>query len=248
MFKIKNAVAPEHADLWVAWNIGQGQWVTHILTDECRHYDIGGEIGSFGRVKSALIHRCGARLNRLYLSHWDYDHFLNIPGLTRSLPNVCWQLRPQAFENKKAALKILQLKIPFCGSSSSTDMSAPLIWKSSDTTDTNRSSYVTADNGVLSTGDSPISAEKKWSRELPGLQNIQVLMLGHHGSRTSSGDELLSHLPQLKWTIASARFAKYHHPHIETRRRLARQSTPILRTEVWGNIWFQTQPVSRSAD
>ncbi|MBY0452646.1 MAG: hypothetical protein K2P92_06395, partial [Bdellovibrionaceae bacterium] len=67
MFKIKSAFAPEYVDTWVAWNIGQGQWATHILPDECRHYDIGGEAGSFNRVKPTLIRSCGGRLNRLYL-------------------------------------------------------------------------------------------------------------------------------------------------------------------------------------
>lgn len=239
-FKIKSAVAPEYRDLWVIWNVGQGQWVTHILTDECRHYDIGGEFGSFKHVKRQLLIECGTHLNRIYLSHWDTDHFLNLPLLARALPKVCWQDRPQVFENKKSAQKILQLNIPFCEPIAAEQSLHPLSWISSNITETNKSSHITIDNGVLNTGDSPISVERLWCTEMPGLQNIQVLMLGHHGSRTSTGSELLGHLTGLNWAAASARMAKYGHPHAETILRLAQKSIPVIRTEIWGNIWFQT--------
>ncbi len=243
MLKIKNAVAPERTDVWVAWNIGQGQWVTHVVSDECRHYDIGGEFGTFNRIRPALVKQCGARLNRLYLSHWDTDHFLNVPSVARTLPNVCWQVRPLIFEEKKAAQKILQLNIPFCDDPIFTKQSAPspVVWKSPETSETNKSSNIVTDSGVLNSGDSPISVEKQWSVEMPGLERIRVFVAGHHGSRTSSGNELLQRLPALRWVIVSARFAKYGHPHVETRLRLAQRSIPLIQTEVWGNIWFQVR-------
>src|SRR5690606_4107917 len=87
--------APQFVDIWVAWNVGQGQWVTHILTDECRHYDIGGEFGSFAPLKSLLIQNCGLKMNVLHLSHWDYDHFLNVLPLARTFPHICWRSAPQ---------------------------------------------------------------------------------------------------------------------------------------------------------
>ncbi len=243
LFKIKNAVAPLQTDIWVAWNIGQGQWVTHILSDECRHYDIGGEFGTFNRIRPALVKQCGSRLNRLYLSHWDTDHFLNLPLLARTLPNVCWQMRPLAFAEKKAAQKILQLEIPSCSEPTFSEQSAPvpLVWKSPQTSETNKSSHVVVDSGVLNSGDSPVSVEKQWSIEMPGLERVQIFVAGHHGSRTSSGKDLLQRLPNLKWVVASARFAKYRHPHPETRLRLAERSIPLVQTEIWGNIWFQVR-------
>lgn len=244
-FKLKNAMAPEYTNMWVIWNVGQGQWVTHIIADECHHFDSGGELGSFNRLKRPLIALCAGRTNRLTLSHWDIDHFMNIPALARSLPKVCWQTQPEAFADKKAAQKILQLAIPRCDLSSLSKNSETLTWISPDSADTNKSSSITIENNVLNTGDSPISVEKLWAHEMPGLEHIEVLMLGHHGSRTSSGHELLRRLIQLRWAAASARQAKYGHPHNQTIIRLAQRSIPVLRTEIWGNIWFQTQPTRR---
>ena len=68
-FKLKYAEAPDYINLWVTWNIGQGQWVTHVLPDTCLHYDMGGEFGSFKKNKKIMIRYCGNKLNKLNLSH-----------------------------------------------------------------------------------------------------------------------------------------------------------------------------------
>src|SRR3989344_9346736 len=89
-FKLKYAEAPQHINVWVTWNVGQGQWITHILSKECLHYDMGGEFGSFKTIKKTMINYCGNKINKLNLSHWDYDHFFNIPSFIKTVPNLCW--------------------------------------------------------------------------------------------------------------------------------------------------------------
>ena len=88
-------------------------------------------------------------------------------------------------------------------------------------------------------GDSPIQLEKLWATDFKSITLTRILILGHHGSRTSTGKDLLAHLPQLQFSIASARYAKYKHPHQETLNRLSEYNIPILKTEDWGNIWFE---------
>ena len=55
----------------------------------------------------------------------------------------------------------------------------------------------------------------------------------------STSDDLLNRLPNLRLVIASARFARYHHPSIETVTRLRARGVPLLRTEDWGSIALQ---------
>ncbi|WP_413584632.1 ComEC/Rec2 family competence protein [Bdellovibrio sp. HCB274] len=104
--------------------------------------------------------------------------------------------------------------------------------------DTNAASQVVAFKRFLFPGDSPIKAESLW-QGLPWVTNARVLVLGHHGSRTSTSEELLDHLPVLKMAIASARWERYKHPHAEVIYRLKKRQIPLLKTEDWGNIWFE---------
>lgn len=234
-FKIKSAETPHYINKWVVWNIGQGQWVTHILPDECIHYDVGGEFGSFNKVKKPLLFYCGKKVNSINLSHWDYDHFLNIPFLARSIPRLCWQHKPEFGSYKKIAAKVLSLNIPVCAPSFHYFYS----WTPKQARDTNASSTIFYDEQVLLTGDSTTQQEKIWSNEFKIINQSKILLLGHHGSKTSTGRNLLQQLPQLIFSISSARFAKYKHPHKDTLKRLSEFNIPVLKTEDWGNIWFQ---------
>lgn len=238
-FKFKYAETPTYINTWVVWNVGQGAWVTHIEPGECRHYDVGGEFGSFRTIKKTLIFHCGYKVNRLNLSHWDYDHFLNIPSLAKSVPRLCWEYIPTFFRNKKSAEKVLNLNIPNCSIKDNLKDSFLKLWVPSTAKDTNGSSTIFFEENVLMTGDSPIQQEKIWVREIEDLAFTRILILGHHGSRTSTGRDLLSHLPNLKFVVASARYAKYKHPHQDTLSRLSKFKIPVLKTEDWGNIWFE---------
>lgn len=218
-------------DEWVVWNIGQGQWATHIQGDTCRHYDIGGEI-SFARDLKIQIQRlCFSRRNEIYVSHWDFDHYSFIEPMTRWVPQLCWADVPKWLLQKKSVAKVKALNIPLCSAKIETLSWRPSLYKS-----TNESSAVRIEQKVLIPGDSPVIKEKIWQREFQNLNSMKVLILGHHGSRTSTGSALLQKLPGLNFAIASARYAKYHHPHKVTLGRLKKQKVPVLKTEDWGHI------------
>lgn len=233
LFQLKNANGPAYLDLWVVWNIGQGQWVTHIQPDTCNHYDMGGEFGSFKIIRKTLLSHCGKKDNRIHLSHWDYDHFMNIPLAARNLPRLCWENTPEFGFMKKSAQDILSLSIPACLGNT-----AHAVWVPTGARTTNEASQIFFAGNVLITGDSPIQQEKTWVGEIENLSLASILVLGHHGSRTSTGKILLERLPQLKFAITSARYQKYRHPHAETLARLSEFNIPLLKTEDWGNIWF----------
>lgn len=231
-FKLTWAMTPQYLDVWVIWDIGQGQWVSHIQSDSCRHFDAGGEIRSFQRIKKSLMYFCGQKQNELILSHWDLDHFFNIPILAKSVPKLCWRHRPEFAADKPDARKILDLQIPSC-SDTPVEMWLPVYAKS-----TNESSAVFMEQNILLPGDSPTTEEKLWSQLFRGIENTKILVLGHHGSRSSTGRELLSTLPNLTLAVSSARYARYRHPHFETVKRLSEFYIPMIRTEDWGNLWL----------
>lgn len=231
LLRLPAANAPLRQNFWIVWNIGQGQWVTHVLTDECLHFDAGGEPGTFKKMRAQLITNCGRKQNKLLLSHWDMDHFLHIPFLAKTIPRLCWQFKPRFGAGKASVQKILNLKIKNCS-----DEASIRLWTPEYARTTNDSSSVFISDSVLLPGDSPTAQEKVWSKNLPA---VKVLILGHHGSRTSTGDELLSRAPELSWAVSSARWVKYRHPHEQTLQRLYKKNIPVLRTEDWGHILFE---------
>jgi competence protein ComEC len=66
--------------------------------------------------------------------------------------------------------------------------------------------------------------------------NATVLAAGHHGSATSTGDELLHAVSPEMVVISSAYDSPYGHPHNETLRRLADSLVPTYWTGVHGDV------------
>mgnify|MGYP001183628743 FL=1 len=216
-------LSPEIAPELVIWNVGQGQWVTLRDTESCRHFDMGGEFAPWRQI----IVACRELPNRVSFSHWDWDH-VSFAGQARGfLPEICVSVRPGgvATEKKERGLS----RYPPCPGKAAH-------WVSPNSRTANASSHVYLVDGILIPGDSSRAEEKIWSRAIAEVANARVLVLGHHGSRTSTSKELLRRLPRLRLAIASARERRYGHPHPEVMRELRMKRVPVLKTEDWGTI------------
>lgn len=223
---------------FVIWNVGQGQWTTLIEDSACIHFDMGGEKNVISNVASI----CQTKTNIIHLSHWDWDHLSFAINYFKKLPNSClWQLplgktsekRQKTFEKINMCSQLLREKFKKNNFINIFTPSAKL----KNTND--RSLILTASSShILIPGDSPKKEEFVWAKQNNQLKNIYGLVLGHHGSRTSTSNFLLHQLPHLKWAVASSRKEKYGHPHIEVINRLKENKIPLLRTEDWGNIHF----------
>lgn len=219
-------VEPEAAKHFIVWNVGQGLWTT-LVDGACWHFDMGGEFAPWPKIMAL----CRPKKNYVHLSHWDSDH-INFVGRAKYwLPNICRAELPAGTPKAKKLAMVKRLKE--CG------FEMPFAqWRPEGARTSNDASSVIAWNGVLVPGDSSKSAEELWVEELPEILRTHLLLLGHHGSRTSTSARLLNRLPQLRMSVASARNKRYGHPHAETENMLKRFETPILRTEDWGNIYF----------
>lgn len=217
----------------IVWNVGQGQWAT--LRDEqgCWHFDMGGEFAPW----SAIISRCRARANFVSLSHWDWDHIGFVGRARMHLPDLCLLDPPlgSSNEHKERMLRTVRR----CDARVVRKFES---WVDSgsrrvqDGKSSNGLSRVVSWRGVLTPGDSTSAEEKIWALRIQSLARTRILVLGHHGSRTSTSDELLHRLPQLRIAIASQRRRRYGHPHAEVVRRLEKHRVPLLLTEDWGTI------------
>lgn len=88
----------------------------------------------------------------------------------------------------------------------------------------------------LLTGDLPTGEENKILGELPNA--VDVYKAGHHGSKYSSGEVLLSKIKPDYSVISAGKDNKYGHPNEETLERLTRYSKSVLSTIDLGDITF----------
>lgn len=220
--------AEQQAKQLIVWNVGQGQWLTLVSPKSCIHFDTGGE---FQPPKDQLHYYCDNKKNEHYLSHFDWDHINYLSNLKKQFPNLCRHQAPVSYNNKKRERYYVSL--PKCVSTE--DLIYKIFpHKSTKTRSKNANSQVFIVEDILIPGDSTQKEEKIWA--LSNLENIKIIILGHHGSNTSTGNFLLSQLPKLKLAIGSSRRARYGHPHPSVQKRLRIKKTPLLTTQMWGHI------------
>ncbi len=92
----------------------------------------------------------------------------------------------------------------------------------------------------LLNGDSPIDVENFLTEHDGAGLRTTVLKLGHHGSKTSSGDAYLEFVQPEYAVISAGKNNRYHHPSPETMERIAARHIQTLSTIDQGTITFQT--------
>lgn len=100
---------------------------------------------------------------------------------------------------------------------------------------------VYGESSFMLTGDATTYTENLigWN-ESDEMLNSDVLKLGHHGSRTSSGISWLEKVSPEVAIISVDKNNKYGHPHKEILDRLSSLHIPYLRTSDLGNMVFES--------
>lgn len=96
------------------------------------------------------------------------------------------------------------------------------------------------DESFLLTGDLPTTKESFLLSSGLLSHNITVYKAGHHGSKYSSGESLLSYIKPEYAVISAGKDNKYGHPNEETLGRLRTYAKEILSTIDHGTISFVT--------
>lgn len=235
---------------FVLWDVGQGQWGTWVQGRTCYHFDMGGEKMNWPALKKLCAHKN----NQAFFTHADADHINLHFKAKKHLPRLCVQQPPLD--------KPYKIKLPICvqawpqkvqayrpeGQVCRSRRRPSLDFKAAELESaqgpclkSNALSVVfVVDGQVLVPGDSTKSMEKRWAPRL-NLSTVHTLVLGHHGSHSSTGPDLLQALPHLKQAVVSARRQKYGHPHPVVTGRLWQRGVPLLSTHEWGSVWLHVQ-------
>lgn len=88
---------------------------------------------------------------------------------------------------------------------------------------------------ILLTGDASIKSEK-YILDTYDLGHVDILKLGHHGSKTSTGEALLKEIRPSLGLISCGKDNKFNHPHKVTIEKLKKYKIRYLRTDIEGSI------------
>ncbi|MCA1929721.1 MAG: DNA internalization-related competence protein ComEC/Rec2 [Pararheinheimera sp.] len=234
-------------------DVGQGTAILLQKGDKGLLYDVGPVYGSFNATEAYVLpylHFQGIRqLDYLVLSHADSDH----TGAFVEVINAYPKLKLIAdFDTGFAQQPCSSLPAVYLDA---------LLWSFRSQIQHqggNNSSCVVAINTVgwqsLLTGDIGHSVEMELMQLNPNLRT-DLLLLGHHGSRSSSHLDFLSKLKPLLALNSAASNNAYGHPSKEVLGRLALLQIPLLNTAEQGavrieitarqlNIWpYRQQPL-----
>lgn len=230
------------------FDVGQGDSVLLKSKNEVMLIDTGG-VQSFSSEKSnSLVEQVtipylkskGVRkINILVLTHGDYDHLGEAENLIKNFPveNIYINSNDlNYFEErlkKKYGAKMLQSDMTLqVGDISIYSLNGNL-------KDENDSSIVLlatiSSVKVLLMGDASCKTEKEIMSKY-AIGPVDVLKVGHHGSKTSSCDEFLLETEPLLALISAGRDNKFKHPHQIVLERFQKRKIQYFITSEKGSI------------
>jgi competence protein ComEC len=241
--------APPHGEAWITTlDVGQGLAVLVRTANRVLLYDAGPAFGpeadSGGRIVLPALRGAGlSRLDAMVLSHEDMDHIggaltvmesLEVDALASSLPErhplnalagatqrcaggTAWQWDGVRFEFLHP-VRDAQAK-------RRNDLSCVL--------------RIASDGGsMLLTGDIERAAEKSLLETTKSVK-ADVLLVPHHGSRTSSTLEFIAAVAP-RWAVVPVGYrSRFGHPNGEVLERYRAAGARILRTDLDGAVQVQ---------
>ena len=210
-------------------------------------FDCGGSnADEAGAYAADYLNRAGVeRLDYLILSHYDADHIGGVPELLREMAVGTIYLPDTPFDEEArdaltaeaaahgAEVCILREDCTIPLGTGSLTVFAPVSLES-DNAACASILYSLGDYDMLATGDLDEAAEHRLL-QTHSLPKVEVYIVGHHGSSTSSGMELLRTI-QPETALISVGKNSYGHPAAETLKRLSELGTVVYRTDLNGDL------------
>ena len=222
-------------------DVGQGLATLIVKDGKGVLYDTGSswESGSMAQLEILpYLQRQGIQLEWLILSHDDNDHSGGARAMLSAYPDI--QLTT-ASQKRYGEKNTAENDRTFCLANKQwtwqglhfTVLSPNNIVPRAENPDSCTLLLTDGKYNILLTGDADLSVEYKI---LPKLDKIHVLQVGHHGSKTSTGEALVRHTQPDIALISSSRWNPWHFPHQTVVDRLTRHHAQLYNTAEAGQI------------
>ena len=245
------ALGPGEMDLWFA-DVGQGMAVVVRTARHTLLYDTGPRqapgVDSGSRVLLPLLHSLGVRhLDRVVVSHDDSDHAGGAASIARAHPEADLLTsappevaaryglgRPQACAAGQRWTwdgVDFQIVSPQPGAAPRNDNAASCVL------------HVRARGAsVLLTGDID-QPQERVLQSAGQLPYADVLLVPHHGSKTSSSEALLDEVMPRAAVVQAGYRNPHGHPHPDVMARYAERGIAVWRTDLQGALlWRDRAP------
>ena len=230
-------------------DVGQGDSILLEIKDKNILIDTGGNMFSdYNIAQNKLIPYFKSlgikKLNYLILTHGDYDHMGESINLINEfkVDNVIFN-HDSYNDLEQNLIKILDdNNINYYKGLKQININNNILYflnnKLYDNENDNSNIIYTKINGIkiLLMGDAGIDVEKDILSKY-NLSNIDILKVGHHGSKTSSSEFFIDKINPLYSVIAVGKNNWYGHPNEEVLEVL--KNTDIYRTDINGSIKFK---------
>ena len=222
-------------------DVGQGLATLIVKDGKGVLYDTGSswESGSMAQLEILpYLQRQGIQLEWLILSHDDNDHSGGARAMLSAYPDI--QLTT-ASQKRYGEKNTAENDRTFCLANKQwtwqglhfTVLSPDNIVSRAENPDSCTLLLTDGKYNILLTGDADLSVEYKI---LPKLDKIHVLQVGHHGSKTSTGEAFVRHIQPDIALISSSRWNPWHFPHQTVVDRLTRHHAQLYNTAEDGQI------------
>ncbi|MBR3473900.1 MAG: DNA internalization-related competence protein ComEC/Rec2 [Oscillospiraceae bacterium] len=235
-------------------DVGQGQSIAVMSGDETLVIDCGGinTLDNAGEETGSYLISCGReRIDALFLTHLHADHVNGVPMLLEMLP-VERIILPAKVEDEDGMLDgiltsaekhgteliFLEEDSRFSLPHIQARLFAPLE-KGQINERCMTGVFSLGDYDMLVTGDSSKSTEKELLQR-HSLKDLELLIVGHHGSRYASSGELLGSIGA-KTAVISVGYNNFGHPTYETLERLDAYGYTIYRTDLNGTVEIRVE-------
>ena len=225
-------------------NVGQGDCAVIESGDKTFLIDAGPAYGS--ALRPYLRSRGITQIDGIWISHFDWDHVEGLFTLLEEaeirvtawyVPDGSWHQnerleelydRGQRVYLMEAGDRVQAVELTF------TCMSPEIKAEYADGNSASMVIRLAAKHiGILFCGDADLAAEERFAQD---IGHCQILKAGHHGSRTSTGDTLLSRVRPELTVISCDRENRYGHPHQETLERIQNAGSQVLVTDDVGAV------------
>ena len=222
-------------------DVGQGLATLIVKDGKGVLYDTGSswESGSMAQLEILpYLQRQGIQLEWLILSHDDNDHSGGARAILSAYPDIQLTTASQKRYGEKNTAKNDHT---FCLAGKQwtwqglrlTVLSPDNIVPRAENPDSCTLLLTDGKHNILLTGDADLSVEYNI---LPKLDKIHVLQVGHHGSKSSTGEALVRHIQPDIALISSSRWNPWHFPHQTVVDRLTRHHAQLYNTAEDGQI------------
>lgn len=198
------------------------------------------------------------KMDKVFITHGHQDHFGDILILNEKIP-IKEVYYPKGTEHKrKFQMTIQELKksgtkcySTLANTALDTTIKVKILAPKTIGTGENNDSLVLfsqiAGKRILFTGDLESQGEQKLIKEFPDLA-VDILKVGHHGSKTSSSAAFIQTIQPNEGIISCGRNNRFGHPNQETITTLEKNQVVIYQTKEHGMIYYEWTPLTSLSD